>query len=62
MVFLMRQSDGILAPTFYVFAISIPTLKIPHFYYDAQWVHIISELFYMLEIMHSRFLLLLDLH
>ena len=25
-------------------------------------VHIISELFYMLEIMHSRFLLLLDLH
>ena len=50
MVFLMRQSNGILAPTFYVFAISIPTLKIPHFLYDAQWVHIISELFYMLEI------------
>jgi hypothetical protein len=52
MVFLMQQLDGILAPTLYVFAISIPTLKIPHFYYDAQWVHIISELFYMLEIMH----------
>ena len=31
MVFLMRQYDGIIAPTFYVFVVSIPTLKIPYF-------------------------------
>ena len=30
-VFLMRQYDGIIAPTFYVFVVSIPTLKIPYF-------------------------------
>ena len=35
---------------FYVFVVSIPTLKIFHFCNDVQWVHIISELFYMLEI------------
>ena len=27
----MRQYDGIIAPTFYVFVVSMPTLKIPYF-------------------------------
>ena len=45
MVLLMRHSDGIIVPTFYVFAVSIPTLKIFHFCNDVKWVHMISELF-----------------
>ena len=47
---IMRQSDGIIAPMFKVFVVTIPTLKFFHFCNDVQWVHIISELFYILEI------------
>ena len=54
--FLYRRVNGVFNATirwYYcsdVFVVSIPTLKKFHFCNDVQWVHIISELFYMLEI------------
>ena len=41
----MRQYDGVIAPTFYVFVVSIPTLIFPYLGEGYKRVQIISELF-----------------